>query len=50
MKTLVSRFIQQEAGATAVEDDLIAPGIATAITVAADGVGATFTTMSSSLE
>lgn len=47
MKTLVLRFIEQGSGATAVEDDRIALGIA--ITGAVDGVGTTLTTISSSL-
>jgi len=50
MKSLVLRFIQQEPGATAVEDDLIAPGIAIAITGAVNGVGTTTTAISSSFK
>ena len=54
MKNLVSRFIKQESGATAVEYGLIAAGIAIAIITAVKGVGTSissiFTTLSSSLQ
>ena len=54
MKNLVSRFIKQESGATAIEYGLIAAGIAMAIVAAVNGVGtsisSTFTTLSSSLK
>jgi pilus assembly protein Flp/PilA len=54
MKNLVSRFITQESGATAVEYGLIAAGIAMAIVAAVNGVGtsisSTFNTLSSSLK
>ncbi len=49
MKTSVSRFIQQEPGATAAEDDLIALPSAIAIAGTATRVGTTLTTVSSSL-
>ena len=39
MKTLVSRFIKDESGATAIEYALIAGGIAMAIITAVNGVG-----------
>jgi Flp pilus assembly pilin Flp len=50
MKTLILRSIQQETGATAVEDDLIAAGLAIAIPGVVNDVGTTLTTISSSLE
>jgi pilus assembly protein Flp/PilA len=54
MKNLVSRFIKQVSGATAVEYGLIAAGIAMAIITAVRGVGTSissvFTTLSSSLQ
>jgi len=54
MKNLVSRFIRDESGATAVEYGLIAAGIAMAIVSAVNGVGTsiskTFNTLSSSLK
>ena len=39
MKNLVSRFIKDESGATAIEYGLIAAGIAIAIITAVNGVG-----------
>ena len=39
MKTLVSRFVKDELGATAI-DSLIAAGIAVAIIAVANGLGA----------
>ncbi|MEH2562571.1 Flp family type IVb pilin [Bradyrhizobium sp. AZCC 2289] len=54
MKTLISRFIKEESGATAIEYGLIAAGIAIAIITAVQGVGtqlsANFTTISTSLK
>jgi pilus assembly protein Flp/PilA len=54
MKKLVSRFIKDESGATAIEYGLIAAGIAIAIITAVNGVGtklsANFNTISSSLK
>jgi Flp pilus assembly pilin Flp len=50
MKSLVLRFIQQEPGATAAEDGLIAPGIAIAITGAVNSAGTTTTAISSSFK
>ncbi len=54
MKNLVSRFIKQESGATAIEYGLIAAGIAIAIISAVNGVGTSissvFDTVSSSLK
>jgi Flp pilus assembly pilin Flp len=47
MMTLVSRFIEQKAGATAVRDGLIAAGIAIALTGADSRMSATLTPMSS---
>ena len=39
MKNLVSRFLKDESGATAIEYGLIAAGIAIAIIAAVQGVG-----------
>ena len=39
MKNLVSRFVKDESGATAIEYGLIAAGIAIAIIAAVNGVG-----------
>jgi pilus assembly protein Flp/PilA len=54
MKNLVSRFVKDESGATAIEYALIATGIAIAIIAAVNGVGtalkANFTTISTSLK
>ena len=54
MTTLVSRFIRDEAGATAIEYGLIMAGIALAIISAVNGVGTAisskFTTVSTSLK
>ncbi len=50
MKNLVSRFVKDESGATAIEYGLIATGIAIAIIAAVNGVGTklsgTFNTIS----
>jgi len=40
MKTLVSRFLKDESGATAVEYGLIAAGISVAIIAVVQGLGA----------
>jgi pilus assembly protein Flp/PilA len=54
MKNLVSRFVKDESGATAIEYGLIAAGIAIAIITAVQGVGTklsgNFSTISSSLK
>ncbi|MBR0873798.1 Flp family type IVb pilin [Bradyrhizobium sp. WSM 1704] len=54
MKNLVSRFLKDESGATAIEYGLIAAGIAIAIIAAVNGVGTQlstkFNTISSSLK
>ncbi len=54
MKNLVSRFVKDESGATAIEYGLIATGIAIAIIAAVQGVGTkltgTFSTISTSLK
>jgi len=54
MKNLVSRFVKDESGATAIEYGLIATGIAIAIIAAVNGVGKnltnTFTSISGSLK
>ena len=54
MKNLVSRFVKDESGATAIEYGLIAAGIAIAIIAAVQGVGGqlstNFTTISTSLK
>jgi pilus assembly protein Flp/PilA len=39
MKTLVSRFVKDESGATAIEYGLIAAGISVAIIAVANGLG-----------
>ena len=39
MKTLVTRFVKDESGATAIEYGLIAAGISVAIIVVVQGVG-----------
>jgi pilus assembly protein Flp/PilA len=44
MNKLVSRFIKDESGATAIEYALIAAGIAIAIISAVNGVGTALTT------
>jgi pilus assembly protein Flp/PilA len=54
MKNLVSRFVKDESGATAIEYGLIAAGIAIAIITAVNGVGsklsANFVSISTSLK
>jgi pilus assembly protein Flp/PilA len=53
MKNLVSRFVKDESGATAIEYGLIAAGIAIAIITAVKGVGtalnSTFNSVSTKL-
>jgi pilus assembly protein Flp/PilA len=44
MKNLVSRFLKDESGATAIEYGLIAAGIAIAIITAVQGVGTKLST------
>jgi pilus assembly protein Flp/PilA len=44
MKNLVSRFVKDESGATAIEYALIATGIAIAIIAAVNGVGSKLVT------
>ena len=54
MKNLVSRFMKDESGATAIEYGLIAAGIAIAIITAVNGLGTklstNFNTISNSLK
>jgi pilus assembly protein Flp/PilA len=54
MKTLVSRFVKDESGATAIEYGLIAAGISVAIIAVVNGLGtklnASFTSVSSQLK
>ncbi|NOJ41726.1 Flp family type IVb pilin [Bradyrhizobium australiense] len=54
MKNLVSRFVKDESGATAIEYGLIAAGIAVAIIGVVNGLGtkisSNFNTISSSLK
>jgi pilus assembly protein Flp/PilA len=54
MKNIVSRFVKDESGATAIEYGLIAAGIAIAIITAVQGVGSklstNFTAISTSLK
>jgi pilus assembly protein Flp/PilA len=54
MKTLVSRFVKDESGATAIEYGLIAAGISVAIIATVKGLGtslnATFSSVSGALK
>ena len=54
MKNLVSRFVKDESGATAIEYGLIAAGISVAIIAVVQGLGtklnATFTSVSTALK
>jgi pilus assembly protein Flp/PilA len=54
MKTLVSRFVKDQSGATAIEYGLIAAGISVAIIAVVQGLGtslkSTFTSVSSALK
>ena len=53
MKTLVSRFVKDESGATAIEYGLIAAGISVAIIAVVNGLGtklnATFSSVNTQL-
>jgi pilus assembly protein Flp/PilA len=53
MKNLISRFVKDESGATAIEYGLIAAGIAVAIIAVVNGVGdrvsTTFNTISTEM-
>ncbi|MBX9646512.1 MAG: Flp family type IVb pilin [Xanthobacteraceae bacterium] len=44
MKSLISKFLKNESGATAIEYGLIAAGIAIAIITAVNGVGTALST------
>jgi len=54
MKNLISRFVKDESGATAIEYGLIAAGISLAIIAAVNGLGTTlnakFTSINNSLQ
>jgi len=54
MKNLISRFVKDESGATAIEYGLIAAGIALAIIAVVNGLGAklngTFSSINASLK
>ena len=54
MKNLISRFVKDESGATAIEYGLIAAGISLAIIAVVNGLGTSlntkFTSISSSLK
>jgi pilus assembly protein Flp/PilA len=54
MKTLVSRFVKDESGATAIEYGLIAAGISVAIIAVVNGLGTklngTFSSIASQLK
>jgi pilus assembly protein Flp/PilA len=54
MKNLITRFLKNESGATAIEYGLIAAGISLAIIAAVNGLGTTlntkFTSINSSLK
>jgi pilus assembly protein Flp/PilA len=49
MKTLVSRFVKDESGATAIEYGLIAAGISVAIIAVVNGLGTKLNTTFSSI-
>ncbi|MBV8751682.1 MAG: Flp family type IVb pilin [Hyphomicrobiales bacterium] len=49
MKTLVSRFVKDESGATAIEYGLIAAGISVAIIAVVNGIGTTLNSKFSSI-
>ena len=49
MKTLVSRFVRDDSGATAIEYGLIAAGISVAIIAVVNGIGTTLNTKFSSV-
>jgi len=44
MKTLVTRFVKDESGATAIEYGLIAAGISVAIIAVVNGIGSSLNT------
>ena len=50
MKTLVSRFVKDESGATAIEYGLIAAGISVAIITVVQGLGSKLNTTFSSVK
>jgi pilus assembly protein Flp/PilA len=49
MKTLVSRFVKDESGATAIEYGLIAAGISVAIIAVVNGLGSNLNSKFSSI-
>ena len=49
MKTLVTRFVKDESGATAIEYGLIAAGISVVIIAVVNGIGRTLNTKFSSI-
>jgi pilus assembly protein Flp/PilA len=49
MKTLISRFVKDDSGATAIEYGLIAAGISIVIIAAVNGVGTKLNTTFSSI-
>jgi pilus assembly protein Flp/PilA len=49
MKTLVTRFVKDESGATAIEYGLIAAGISVAIIAVVNGIGSTLNNKFSSI-
>jgi pilus assembly protein Flp/PilA len=49
MKTLVSRFVKDQSGATAIEYGLIAAGISVVIIAVVNGIGTTLNTKFSSI-
>jgi len=49
MKTLFSRFVKDESGATAIEYGLIAAGISVAIIAVVNGIGSNLNTKFSSI-
>lgn len=50
MKTLISRFVTNESGATAIEYGLIAAGIAVAIITVVNGLGTKLTSTFTSVQ
>jgi pilus assembly protein Flp/PilA len=49
MKTLVSRFVKDQSGATAIEYGLIAAGISVVIIAVVNGIGSTLNTKFTSI-
>jgi pilus assembly protein Flp/PilA len=49
MKNLISRFVKDESGATAIEYGLIAAGISLAIIAVVNGIGSSLNTKFSSI-